>query len=309
MLLIPRTFVTILSFIVFTSVAHAQLIGPSGGVGANGEYTGLSDSPFAEVDFSAGYFHLENFEDGLTTPGVTADHGDIASVSFGPSNHDSVDSDDGTVDGSGLNGESWFYDSGFAGVTWTFSDTALVALPTHVGIVWTDGSGTITFEAFDADGSSLGTVTGDHSCCGNTGETADDRFYGVIDAGGISAIKISNSSGGIEIDHLQYGREQISNVAIEDPNSLLPRTPLLLGNFPNPFSDETTIVLTLADPTPIRVEVFNVVGQLVDVVYDGLAPIGETLLRVDLAKQPTGTYIFRLVANGKVYSRSMVRVE
>jgi uncharacterized repeat protein (TIGR01451 family) len=39
----------------------------------------------------------------------------------------------------------------------------------------------------------------------NAGTTGEDRFFGVTNVGGISAIKISNSSGGIEVDHLQYG--------------------------------------------------------------------------------------------------------
>jgi hypothetical protein len=38
-----------------------------------------------------------------------------------------------------------------------------------------------------------------------SGTTAEDRFLGVTDAGGIKAIRISNSSGGIELDHIQYG--------------------------------------------------------------------------------------------------------
>ncbi|MEP6656634.1 MAG: IPTL-CTERM sorting domain-containing protein [Betaproteobacteria bacterium] len=38
-----------------------------------------------------------------------------------------------------------------------------------------------------------------------TGTTAEDRFFGVTNPGGISAIQISNTSGGIEVDHLQYG--------------------------------------------------------------------------------------------------------
>ncbi len=38
-----------------------------------------------------------------------------------------------------------------------------------------------------------------------SGETAEDRFFGVTNPGGISSIRISNTAGGIEVDHLQYG--------------------------------------------------------------------------------------------------------
>ncbi len=39
----------------------------------------------------------------------------------------------------------------------------------------------------------------------NNGETAEDRFFGVVNAAGISSIFMSDPGGGIEVDHLQYG--------------------------------------------------------------------------------------------------------
>jgi hypothetical protein len=204
------------------TAAHAALLGPSGGTGLSGEYASFADSPFSGLDFSAGYFFLEDFEDGLqNTAGLTADTGGVTSVVFGPTLHDSVDLDDGTLDGSGLAGDSWFSSIGSAGVTWTFNETVLGALPTHAGLVWTDGGGTITFEAFDASGNSLGTVVGGHATGGSGGQTDEDRFYGVTEAGGISAIKISNSSGGIELDHVQYGNPSVDQpTAIAEPGGL-----------------------------------------------------------------------------------------
>ena len=119
---------------------------------------------------------------------------------------DSVDADDGAIDGSGTNGHSFFSGSGPGGITFTFDAVALGGLPTQAGIVWTDGAGTTLFEAFGPGGVPLGQIgpvaIADAS---NFGETAEDRFFGVTNPGGISSIRISNSSGGIEVDHLQYG--------------------------------------------------------------------------------------------------------
>ena len=47
----------------------------------------------------------------------------------------------------------------------------------------------------------------------NFGTTAEDTFFGVYNRGGISAIRILNTVGGIEIDHLQYGFEHSDNNA------------------------------------------------------------------------------------------------
>jgi hypothetical protein len=167
-----------------------------------------SVSPFNGLTFA--YFHLETFEDHLfNTPGVTANAGGVTSVVFGPSSHDSVDADDGVFDNSGLQGDSYFLGSGASGITFTFNAGVLGSLPTHAGIVWTDGGGQVTFRAFGPGGVLLGTigpVSGPGFPDGSfNGTTAEDRFFGVIDDNGISAIFISNSGGGIEVDHLQYG--------------------------------------------------------------------------------------------------------
>lgn len=167
-------------------------------------YLSSSDSPFAG-GFS--YFHLEDFEDHLfNVPGVSASTGGVTSVIFGPSIHDSVDADDGAIDGSGLAGDSYFSLNGSAGIVFTFDASVLGTLPTHVGIVWTDGNGTTTFEAFDSNTANLGSIGPVAiATSGNSGQTDEDRFFGVTNSEGISSIFISNSSGGIEIDHLQYG--------------------------------------------------------------------------------------------------------
>lgn len=223
-----------LGLFVGAASSEAALLGPSaylcfdrtGTSSLEPAYTGscgTSDSPFA-ADANAGnfsYFHLETFEDHLlNTPGVTASAGGVTSVVFGPSIHDSVDADDGTIDGSGLNGDDYFSGSGSAGITFTFNAGVLGALPTNVGIVWTDGAGAITFEAFDENGNSLGTLDGTFDNGSFNGETAEDRFYGATNAGGISSIFISNASGGIEVDHLQYGLAGTAPSRTPEPASL-----------------------------------------------------------------------------------------
>jgi len=190
------------------SAARALLLGPIGGSGLSGEYAAASDSPFSGTGFA--YFYFEDFEDHLfNAPGVSASAGGVTSVFFGPSIHDAVDLDDGVLDGSSLRGDSFYWPGGAAGITFTFLAAVLGALPTHVGIVWTDGLGTTSFEAFDSSGRSLGSV-GPVAIADGTaaGTTSEDRFFGVIDPGGVSAIRVSSTRGGIggiEVDHLQYG--------------------------------------------------------------------------------------------------------
>ena len=181
-------------------------------------YVQFSDSPFVAVDFSGGYFHLENFEDDLlNTRGATASGGSIIGFEDFGGAVDSVDADDGVVDGSGTTG-GILGRSYFGGTsTFNFSAALLGNLPTHAGIVWTDGGAALySLEAFDQNEVSLGVATGASHADGSiSGTTAEDRFYGVTHSGGISRIVLI-SGGSLESDHLQYGY-----VPIPEPSSAL----------------------------------------------------------------------------------------
>ena len=160
-------------------------------------YVEETDSEFA-LRFG---FCLENFEDGQFDEALGASGNGTITAPGG--NIDSVDADDGELDGFGIEGRSYFNGSG--SITITFDPNRLNGLPTAAGMVWTDGgAGTTTFEAFGPGGVSLGT-SGPHSHAdgSNAGTTAEDRFYGVINDDGISAIKLTNTAGGIEVDHIQ----------------------------------------------------------------------------------------------------------
>ncbi len=169
-------------------------------------YLQASDSPVVAVGMD--YFWLEDFEDfALNTPGVTASAGYSTKPTWPASMTDSVDGDDGAVDGSGNGGNSWFSMDGGTGVTFTFDDGVLGSFPTHVGIVWTDGVDPLGFEAYNAYGVLVGSVTATGIADSvYTGTTAEDRFFGMIYDDGISKIRLySGAGGGIEMDHLQYG--------------------------------------------------------------------------------------------------------
>jgi hypothetical protein len=198
-------------------------------VGGN-SYQSFANSPFSGLSFG-GYFHLENFEDqSLNTPGVTQSGGTITSGGFSGTIIDSVDADDGAVNGSCNKGAAAFvacdsfFGSGATGISFTFGAGVLGTLPTHVGIVWTDGVNSVNLEAFDAMGASLG-VFGPFNVAGGgfaDQDVAEDTFVGVIEPGGISRILItSGAGGGIEVDHLQYGADATSTVPEPTPLALL----------------------------------------------------------------------------------------
>jgi hypothetical protein len=169
-------------------------------------YLSFADVP---ADFYADPANVtvENFEDGTLDFGITANGGGLAAPG---AMTDSVDADDGVIDGSGTSGRSWFVsDQGDrASMTFTFAEP----LPKSAGIVWTDGEAShdIYFEAFGPGMNSLG-ILGPFNFADtvNSGTTGEDRFFGVKNVDGILALKVTNLEsvpllGGLEIDHIQF---------------------------------------------------------------------------------------------------------
>ena len=179
-------------------IAHAQAATPT--FYGPSTYVSQADAPFHPSDFTN--FYLEDVEDdAINTLGLTVTGPGICIAGFscfvGSGLTDSVGNG-----GNGLLGRSiWTNGS----TTVTFDKGALGQLPTFAGLVWTDGVDPINFEAFDAFGVSLGGIFNQHHADDSfAGTLADDRFYGVTYAGGISKLVITDSPGQ-EIDHIQYG--------------------------------------------------------------------------------------------------------
>jgi hypothetical protein len=197
----PASLLALAASLLWASEAAAQLnfVGPT-------PYLSAGDIP---PGFYSGGLPsaLEDFEDCSLDFELVASAGVAISNSSGDGCTgftglvDSVDADDGLIDGSGSTGRSWFHGSGATGITFTFPFPVAAA-----GVVWTDGQGTTTFEAFGPGMVSLGTIgpvlLEDGQITGTTGE---DRFFGVQDSSGIVAISLKNTAGGIEVDHVQYG--------------------------------------------------------------------------------------------------------
>jgi flagellar hook assembly protein FlgD len=70
-------------------------------------------------------------------------------------------------------------------------------------------------------------------------------------------------------------------------------------NVPNPFNPATSITFTLAEPGPVRLEVFDLAGHRVRVLAEGPRRSGAHTLRWDGTNDDgralgSGTYIYRL---------------
>ena len=245
-------------------------------------YLSVADSPLDK----SGSFRLETFEDGLlNVPGVTSS---TAAIVDPGGITDSVDADDGSIDGSGTGGHSWFYVDGSTGITFTFSVAALGASPVEAGIVWTDGGSgsTVTFEAFDANGASLGSIVALNQGDGSfSGGTAEDRFFGISYTGGIGSIHIASSFGGIEVDHLQFATPGPWSVLAGGKAGSL-GLPLLLGS--GDLDAGSSNQLSLLSGHPLSTATLVVGATLLDAPFKGGTMVPFPTLLVPLPTDASG---------------------
>lgn len=222
------------------TLAPAEMLGPT-------PYQGFdNDSPFSRIfgplkadangrhatGTDGRFFHLEDYESGvLRAPGLICNSGHphvLGGVINAQQNPftDSVNEDNAAGNGRSFSKESR------PGVPLQFSFEASALgghLPTHAGIVLTDGpkmkDRRVVFEALDASGNSLGRIDqpGSEFFAGTSRKPGDKaRFVGAISPKGIASMKItitdsegnpvvSGGNFGFEVDHIQYGFLPSSN--------------------------------------------------------------------------------------------------
>ncbi len=80
----------------------------------------------------------------------------------------------------------------------------------------------------------------------------------------------------------------------------------LAQNYPNPFNPSTEISFTLPAPSRARLEIVNLLGQVVATVYDGHLGAGVHSFSWNGSNAASGVYLYRLTAGDFVATRKMV---
>jgi hypothetical protein len=113
---------------------------------------------------------------------------------------------------------------------------------------------------------------------------------------------------------LSYVRPDGEQVFVGETEVTIPlRRPFELAEiYPNPFSEQANIKLTVRQAQNFRVEVYNALGQQVAVLYDRQRPANDprpiTFDASQLGTLPSGRYFFRVIGDDFEETRSAVFV-
>ncbi len=78
----------------------------------------------------------------------------------------------------------------------------------------------------------------------------------------------------------------------------LPQTFKLSPNYPNPFNSETVIPLELPQRSMVKIELFNISGQSLGVIFQGIQEAGWRKIRYNASELASGLYFCRMTAEG-----------
>ena len=123
----------------------------------------------------------------------------------------------------------------------------------------------------------------------------EDIVYTLTDS---SLLKVT-TSGIYTLAHITTGIEQPGSNGKPDQY-------VLHQNYPNPFNPTTTIRYELARPGPVRLTVYNVLGQQVSVLVNARQPAGTHQVTFNASQLASGVYFYRLRAGNKVFVKKML---
>jgi len=93
-------------------------------------------------------------------------------------------------------------------------------------------------------------------------------------------------------------------LAVDEPSVAL--QPHLSSNYPNPFSNTTTLNYYVPRTSQVRLEVFDALGRVVRVLVDGSRPQGTYTVRFNPGLIPPGVYIVRFKTPDGILFRRMI---
>jgi len=82
-----------------------------------------------------------------------------------------------------------------------------------------------------------------------------------------------------------------------------------MQNYPNPFNPTTTIKFALPKESHVKLSVYNILGQEVATLVNGIMQAGYHRVNFDATGLNTGMYIYKIQADGFVMMKKMMYVK
>jgi hypothetical protein len=130
----------------------------------------------------------------------------------------------------------------------------------------------------------------------STFDTACDEFY-FYNPWGRSGGSVLYGS-----ERIAWGTEWLTR---DQMDGSIPSVTSLGQNYPNPFNATTTIPFDLDTDANVSLEVYNLAGQLVEILVDGRMNAGHHTVDWDASSVASGVYFCKLQVDNCIATRKM----
>jgi len=94
--------------------------------------------------------------------------------------------------------------------------------------------------------------------------------------------------------------------SVQDKGDNLPSTFALEQNYPNPFNPSTTIQYQIEKAGEVKLQVYNILGKLVETLVDERRAAGSHTISWDASRYASGVYFYRLNVGNKATVKKMM---
>jgi len=129
-----------------------------------------------------------------------------------------------------------------------------------------------------------------------------DYFDMVSDEGG-AHLAWANTLNGEEDVYYAYITPGVVGLSEVDPD----RSFVKVSNYPNPFTDQTTIQYSLGEESQVRLVVYDIFGKEVAEILNSVESAGTHTMTYHADDLPPGVYVCRLIASDRVESMRMIK--
>ena len=164
--------------------------------------------------------------------------------------------------------------------TWDFRDNLKSDTAPFNTVWWT----------YEPDGSYIGVAW-----------PVENKFYN-MSYDKASAAATASATGGMVGDQRWFAMTELS----VDEDVIAPKTFTLEQNYPNPFNPTTTIAFSLNTASPVKLTVFDILGQEVATLVNENKSVGSHKVQWRANTMPSGVYYYRLEADGISKTHKMV---
>lgn len=135
--------------------------------------------------------------------------------------------------------------------------------------------------------------------------------WGICDSLAASEVKPDGSTAfdmRLPLGHYNYRMYKFTKDQFRSEVKTSPRTSAidLQQNYPNPFTASSIIRFTASERSPVKIEVYDLLGRMVKTLFEGTVDAGEYSANFDGGNFPNGIYICKLSTPASSLSRTMI---